>query len=202
MERRSRRSWVAGRLLARGQRGHVGTRAPVAQAVLPPGLLFPVATVPVPGTVTGSWLDAARPCPHQRRGCVSSSSPCTLQRVCASGAAVPSPPGPMSHRQGRSHLGTVAGAAGSSPSRGVSSLMAPRGCCCFIFPVSARTRVTKCRRVPAPHLPVRWSRRGPRLPPLRCGHLHAGTDAPLCRSSPGTCRGKTDPGNGMEIQNL
>lgn len=194
MERRRRRSWVTLRLLARGGRGHAGTHAPVAQVMLPPGLLLPVAVVLVAGTVAGSWLDAASPCPHQPRGAVSSGSSRMLQRMRGCGAAVPSPPAPMSHRQGWSHLGTVARAARSFPSRGVSSPMAPRGRC-FTSPVSARTRVTNCQRVLALRLPAWWSWQGPR-PPLGYGDLCLGTDASCCCSSPGTYRGRTDPDNG------
>lgn len=178
----------------------MGTHAPVAQAVLPLGLLLPMAAMLVPGTVAGSRLGAACPCPRKPHGPVSGGSSRTLQRMCAGGAAVPSPLAHMSHRQGWSHLGTVARAAGSSPSRGVRSPMAPRGHC-FTSLVFARTRVTNCWRVPAPRLPAQWSQQGPWPPPLGHGYLHAGTDASRCRSSPGTCRGKTDPGNGMEIQN-
>lgn len=173
----------------------MGTHAPVAQAVLPPGSLLPAVAVLVPGTVVGRWLDAACPFLHQPRGPVSGGLSRTLQWVHAGGAAVPSPPAPVSHCRGWSHLGTVARAARSSPSHGVGSPMAPRGHC-FTSPVSTRTRVTNCQRVPAPRLPAWWSRRSPRAPSLGRGDLRLGMDASCCRSSPGTCGGRTDPGNG------
>lgn len=53
----------------------------------------------------------------------------TLQQVHAGGAAVPSPPVPVSHHQGWNDLETMARAAGTSPRQGVSSLVAPRERC-------------------------------------------------------------------------
>lgn len=107
-------SWVMAHLLARELRGHVGTRCGFWSCVCP-------------------WQHGGRntsgsacPCPHQPNDSMPSSLSCTLQWVHASGAAVSSPPAPVSHHQGWSHLGTVVRAARSSPSQGVSSLVALR----------------------------------------------------------------------------
>lgn len=55
-------------------------------------------------------------------------------------------------------------------------------------------RVTNYQRVPALHFQHSSDSHVP-VPHPRA-MLIMGTDVSRCRSSPGTCRGKTDPGNG------
>lgn len=138
---------------------------------MPLELCLPMAAVLVPSMVAGTRLDLPVLVPHQPSDPMSSGLSCTLQWVHAGGAAVSLPPAPMSHCQGWSHLGTVTRAATSSPSRGTSSLMVPRGCC-FTSPCFCHAKGDKPSGGASPVHTV-WPQRGPCVLSLwgsLCGH--------------------------------
>jgi len=114
VERRSRHSWVATHLLARGGKGNVGTHCPMAQVASPPASVLPATVVLVAGMTVARWAGAACRCPQQPRGPVSGGLSHTPQ--------------PLGHV---ARAGVIWGqrAAGSAPSRGAGCPMAPKGRC-------------------------------------------------------------------------